>query len=509
MKTAEVKSKRVRHCYPREEVYHRFIHSDELVYHRDSKPIWGHYNYLFVGDCKWYKNSTKEDIESNWSWRKDSCLAVIDREKKKIVFNVSYSDHYWSLKRAIPDDYQVFVTDDVIPYYNIFDRKHLQELYKINAKYFVEQFTKYVLSNCYKVLYYRGKLLYCTPDDFTSRNRHFKDIIDFARTYNLQKYKWYKTSLNTQFKIYPYKEWWKSETIAIPSLEQIFNNTIFSEEEYNELDIRRFYTKYGYNEGISFKTIKDTWNHDLIDITDFKNYMTKLGFYEFPSDLDKYNTWTEAIECLVEYRRNIYAGIQEENLRISNENLEKAKAEYAQKYNLNDVESWRNNNYTTDKSNTGYITYRCWEYNSRGNGKWINKKYYTGNNHTKFDNIQLKLNNNNVVTSNYASVPYDSAKELWRKLIIWLNSNNFRDTKDLDFTSKHIKVGIYNLRRIVYTDKITDSNKPLGYKDICIIIGCHHIWMKEIIDFIEYYKIQKDFPLIHLPYKLLNYERNK
>lgn len=47
MESAELKSnRRVRHCYPRSEVYHRWVHDETLVYHSQSLPVWGKYNWL-------------------------------------------------------------------------------------------------------------------------------------------------------------------------------------------------------------------------------------------------------------------------------------------------------------------------------------------------------------------------------------------------------------------------------------------------------------------------------
>ena len=45
-----VKHERIRHCYPRKEVYHRWIHSPEYVYASGNCQISGKGNYLFLGD---------------------------------------------------------------------------------------------------------------------------------------------------------------------------------------------------------------------------------------------------------------------------------------------------------------------------------------------------------------------------------------------------------------------------------------------------------------------------
>lgn len=85
METAEVcKPKRIRHSYPKSEIIHRFIHSDEYVYYKDFKHNW---NSLYgIGDilCIGSNVSTpkKEDVYKN---RMSSAIAVINRQSKRIL----------------------------------------------------------------------------------------------------------------------------------------------------------------------------------------------------------------------------------------------------------------------------------------------------------------------------------------------------------------------------------------------------------------------------------------
>ena len=50
MESAELKEngKRVRHCFPRQEVYHRWIHDDTYVYSNKSYIVSGKYDWLFA-----------------------------------------------------------------------------------------------------------------------------------------------------------------------------------------------------------------------------------------------------------------------------------------------------------------------------------------------------------------------------------------------------------------------------------------------------------------------------
>ena len=69
----------------------------------------------------------------------------------------------------------------------------------------------------------------------------------------------------------------------------------------------------------------------------------------------------------------------------------------------------------------------------------------------------------------------------------------------VSFNNKNIKVGLYNLRFIHYCTKHTDNGKTIYNEngkptlDWLIQIGCHSIWLTDVLDFINYYKLEKDF----------------
>lgn len=65
-----------------------------------------------------------------------------------------------------------------------------------------------------------------------------------------------------------------------------------------------------------------------------------------------------------------------------------------------------------------------------------------------------------------------------------------------------VNVGIYNLRFIIYKDKVTDSGINLGRKEWCIQIGCHSLWLDDVEDFIRYYHLEDKFNPIKKTIKL-------
>lgn len=83
----DVKRKRIRHAYPRKEVYHRWIHSSEYVYADRNHQISGKENYLFVGDIK--RKCINISIESYVDNSFDT-FAVIDRATNRILISDKY-----------------------------------------------------------------------------------------------------------------------------------------------------------------------------------------------------------------------------------------------------------------------------------------------------------------------------------------------------------------------------------------------------------------------------------
>lgn len=79
------------------------------------------------------------------------------------------------------------------------------------------------------------------------------------------------------------------------------------------------------------------------------------------------------------------------------------------------------------------------------------------------------------------------------KMFIIGRTNNPNCTSWTTSNFGNVKVGIYNLRFITYKDKVSDSGTPLGYKEWCIQIGCHALWLDDIEDFIKYYHLEDKF----------------
>lgn len=117
MGSAELKEngKRVKHCFPRKEVYHRWIHDDTYVYSNQNYIVSGKYDWLFA--FRLNKNADRNTITYSWN---SNLRSIEFRQKQtdnhKLLDNWEYvviigCHHIWI------DDFMSFVK-----YYNLEDK---------------------------------------------------------------------------------------------------------------------------------------------------------------------------------------------------------------------------------------------------------------------------------------------------------------------------------------------------------------------------------------------------
>lgn len=489
MESAELKKeKRVRHCYPRKEVYHRWVHEETLVYHSRHIPVWGKYDWLFAGGYP-AKTATREDIAKDWGYYESRCIAVIDRNKKRALITHKWRNHSYSVKSAIPDDYEIFLTDDEIPTPYIL--RDDEAVCKLHIKYLIEQFTNWYITPLYNILAGRTKIIYKNPlDIFTDSNRSYKDIKDFVKKYKLRKYDWSKISLNENYSIrINNRMWWKTEKIAIPSINKFIKGTVFNKKELLLLEQKYFYSKYCYGNGIPFKDVELYWNKE-VSSKEMCDYFNKHNIYW----LDDYRTescitWNDYIIRSHEIEEKHRSKYIEENIAKSNQNrkeaIEQANAIASQK---DIILAWRNGSRIRDYK----IDYREFVIPRRRRqyGTWRTSYIYAGN--ISFKNTQLKLVGENVITSRHATVPLSSAIAAFH-LFDSCRSTYDATGKDRFTFPDRVNVGLYNLRDIQYVEKFADNGEKLGYKSWLIRIGCHNLWLDDIMNFIRYYHLEDQF----------------
>lgn len=494
---SEVKKGRIRHCYPRSEVYHRWIHSPEYVYAANGSLISGKYNYLRCQDIG--KLVKDEDIKEVWNYHKQYVIAVIDRDKKKICVSVKYTKWYVELLNALSDDYEIFWCSGEIPTPNIlsFTPEDKEILCKEHFKYVIEKYTEDVLRPFYNAL--NGRLilhsnidnLHTKPIYIGFKYPTYDGITLFVKKYRIRLYSWFKESLNPKFKLQTY--WpsnWDSITVEIPSIKKILNDTIFTKTQKEYLRKKYFYTKYCYGRGIPFKDVERFWNVEVLS-QEMYDYFNKHNIYW----LDTYRdatciTWNDYIIRSYQIEEKHHCKYIQDNIAISNNNRKEAEAK-AQSQITQEllIESWRKG----EPIKQGRIYFRefCPPRHKNQRGFWKDSYIYCSD--IGFKNTQLKLVGENLVTtSRNASVPLSSAIAAFHLFDSCVETYKLIGKTSFEFSDR-FKVGIYNLRDIQLTEKYTDKGERLGYIAWLIRIGCHNLWADDIMNFIRYYNLEDQF----------------
>lgn len=463
---AEPKSKRIKRYYSKGEIFHIGVNRDEWCCYRSKYyPVTAIGGYFFTYGDWWAKRCSVEIVKERWdvgafgsNGYKTACFAVVDRNRKIAIIKRDNRNVY-SLTIAIPRGFTIYKVEE-IPCFNPFDKSNKRLLYKEIVKTMIIQLMEYYRDE-YKVI--NGNSKVCNSGDFTKREKEKKrkEIEDFTNKFG--KYFPTKKPIIEFTYIGDYK-------VKFPSVEDVINNKLFTDEELTHIAKCKFYTKYIYNKGNSYK-----WK-------DVDNNWNKVA--------DNKLTWQENLEIeLKEKHEKALAHFNECRKRVA-ENIKRLREEALRKDDIkNFVDYWRtkNNIFST------YIEYKDCRLLSNDMIEWFNSKISLDGNQM-FDNTQLKLKGNNVVTSKGAVVKLDDAINLFNKLYIKYLVK--KDEDSVIFTN-NVSIGVYRLRFIHYREKTTDDGKPLGYKEWLIQIGCHSLWFDDVKDFARYYNLQDrlNFPL--------------
>lgn len=500
----KVKDKRIRHSFPRHEVYHRWIHSPKYCYTNSSYRynVSGFEDWLIIGDFgkNYTKDATKETVINDWfGWRKTFCVAVINRDKKQILISLKYPKQSNELLRSIPDDYEVFNTEEEIPRADILSTGGLSDVLHLHANYLIEKFIERDCSQFYTLL--AGKTRNCNKsyydvfsiDPNKDPYNSFIDIINFVKKYKVKKYDWYKESTTKKVSIYIYKGWSRDWIkVNLPSIKQIVTKKIFKPAEIDIIVKKAFYTKYCYGRGISYKLVEQNWNKP-IDKISFEALGSK---FKHPMSWDdikiKPATWNDGIKVIYESIVSHYKIIDEINKKKSEEFYQEALAKVNKSSYL--LNNWREGKYIENQ----IVEYKCWvkSYKEGIPGYWSTNSIYTKD--ITFSNTQLRLTNRQTVnTSRQANVSLEDAIKMWKFYITITKDRIGIEGQPImiRLEDRHYKVGIYNLRAIQYNRKKTDDGKLLDKWEWCVVIGCHYIWIDDFMDFIKYYNLYSIFDI--------------
>lgn len=476
---------------------HHFVHSGDLVIHNGRK----HESYVGFGNCLYNIKTRLKDIsnrEDAWLYhmgRGDYCIAVIDREKKRICISDRHYHTYY-LKQAVPDDWEVTYVNGSVKAFYLLGKSNNYAFCKAVCEWIVNKFCD-TYGEEYAVLYKHKQTInkdICIPAIGMEYRSTIKLLLD---KYNLAEFWFYKEAITDNVFVDYYQGWRRKffSLTKVPTIEEIYENRIFSKDEKLYIIQRKFYTDFCRGFGISFSDVVKHWED--------KDGMSVL----MPVLANKYEhlkpNWKEAI--IANARQQDACG---ENFVIrsnaeSKENKDKAiLAHIAANTGIKDLlTAWRENDIKVPFTVT-YKSYKVTNHPSKGRyvcARWVDKKETIYNLPFKYVQLKYDADKEIITTSKGAKVRLNDAILLWKVYKRTLENNKINiqppttDFIAIHLANKNIKCGIYNVTGIYHNLKRDDGDNCPRYA-WNVVIGCHTIWIDDFINFIKYYKLQKYFP---------------
>lgn len=448
--------KRIKHIFCQREGIHEGIHRDEPGWFESTRhPYCFGYGYFFHRGSSLAEQLTPEYIKEHWDeagWYgslKNHCMAIIDRKRKIAIIKVD-TEYAWNIERGLPSGYSIYKTDEVIPIYDITETKNKKVLINTHIKYIIKQYIE-TFYNEYKVLNSISK--YIPDESYTTYNR--------TKYFNLLKY------LSDKYRFVPKVKRLSNKDIYIgnikipfPSIKDILNDSLFTDEQKLHIKKCKFYTKFCYCKGISWKELNKKWSDEYTKEIEAKD---KADYKAFLERVEKFKL-------------------------IAKNNYEEALAKLD-----NNINNWRNRGKIQNVKYTDY-------YINENKRRIISISRVLIN---KFSNTQLRLKPgkpNWVETSRGALVPLETAINVFNRLY---TDYILSGKTEFEFKNNEFKIGSFIVTECAYIDKITDNiasfgiPNTLGYKEWYFKIGCHTLWFDDIKDFARYYNLQDklSFPL--------------
>ena len=271
---AEPKKQRVRHAITKSEGIHEGIHRDEYGYYDSSYHCYCFaYGYFFHRGKGLAEKLTLDYIKNNWDkegWcggLKDSCMARIDR-KRKIAVIKEGTEYDWDIERGLPQGYAIYKTDEDIPIYDITEPKNKKILIKTHLKYLIKKYLE-TFGHEYKVLSSISKQIPEHSFIAAKRNEYFVEIKAFV----------YKYKFIPRCKPLSDKGFWiNSYKIEFPSINDILNDSLFTDEQKEHIKKCKFYTKFCLHKGTNWAELNKKWSDEYVAEVEAKDKAEEEAF---------------------------------------------------------------------------------------------------------------------------------------------------------------------------------------------------------------------------------------
>lgn len=466
--------------------YHEGINQDNYRicrnrgFHRTSA-----YGYFFLGGEDSIKRvENKQTIIDNWDsctlndygykslGLKKMCYAIYDKKRNILVLDEQTCPESWNIIKAVNKDCQIYKVR------NITDANITRKPKQLALNYIDYLIDTIIInfSDVYRIIENKQLTVHIRRiynKDIVKRINEIRAISNDFKSIPKNK-SLGKTSIYWGPGAYDFKD------IPFPTINELINYKVFNKEQIRLFNQKKWWTKYGYGKGISFKEVQAKWNCKVADLSNNKTVLWQDD--EVRKQTENLKAWRERVDKLeAEVSANRKAAI-DKILNLSKDEQ---------------LKLWRDDD-TFRAYAEQYIYYK--DFRTKGRTiEWFEHKEFVSLN--CFENKQLKLSKDGkeVITSSNAVVTLVHAitlfNTIYHKYIIphlvdWVKTIAKEDYI-VDFIDKHIHIGYYELRRIGFKDKVTDyANVRLGYKEWFVEIGCHTLWLDDVKEFCRYYHLE-------------------
>lgn len=352
---------------------HHFIHSGDLVIHNERK----HDSYVGFGNCLYNIKTRLKDIsnrEDAWLYhmgRGDYCIAVIDREKKRICISDRHYHTYY-LKQAVPDDWEVTYVNGSVKAFYLLGKSNNYAFCKAVCERIVNKFCD-TYGEEYAVLYKHKQTInkdICIPAIGMEYRSTIKLLLD---KYHLAECWFYKEESITESVYVDYYQGWRKKFFnltKVPTIEEIYENKVFSKDEQTYIIQRKFYTDFCRGCGVSFKDVVEHWE-DKDGMAVLKHILHNQYRFLKPN-------WKEAVIANARHTDQSNENFVIRGNAESKENRDKAiLAHIAANTGIKDLlTAWRENSIKVPFTIT-YKSYKVTNHPSKGRyvcARWVDKK---------------------------------------------------------------------------------------------------------------------------------------
>lgn len=479
---------RTRYCYKYQEGLIKFIDDPLLVVCNNSTN-----NYYVAVDDYIYKikltvQEAKKAIDDNniHELLKRFLVGIVDRSNKRIHITKSFSNG--CISSIVPLDWELTYSNTFINYDYIIKNRNDEEFLKVASRVYVDDFIR-IYSEAFLVLQGSSQIInkFTNPIDLDSWERFTKMI----RKYKPNQYDWYSKPISYACYATKYKGW-STKYVLIKkqfSLKDIVTNKVFSNDDILFIEQKLCWSRYCRGAGISFKQVVERWDTPYTEADKDSKYIYDNRLLKITTYQDFLRIQADAIN---NYNGTLINNIYKENSDNKNKALLALNTD-----NKPLVDFWREVVYHGVRV-TYYQKYvkiiRCGYINDfTVIGRYITQTVYTIN----FDNTKLYYNGIEIITSNYNIVSLNDAINIWNYFVniirICKTELSQCDTFIHNVTNEIIYEGHYKIHEIGYSEKTTIIGIGLGYKEWYIKIGCTTIWLDDIKEFVNYYKLNDKF----------------